>query len=627
MRRPRWGRSVTFFGSNGANTESPPASEEQAETDGAAGPGGGGGKSPRRWGGGGNGGKGPEGGGSTPSGDGRGVVVCGSDRPMLRVVTELVSSGEHVTAIVNPDSRHFERIGELGAQVIGVRVLSEAVLRRAGIDAAADSAVSARALVLLDADDVRNVHTALTARDMDPNLRIIIQMVNPRLGGQLHELLGDCVVISGPSLAAPAFVADALEDDELTWVDLGGRRMVAGPADLIREPHLTVLADTTSSATPELLPTESHDPTGDIVLGTGVRPVWRTRDVRRAGWLMATRDVIDRRVRTIVAVMAGLVVVGTALTHWIANIDWIRALYLAAGAVTSAGIEDDTFSNASPGAKIAAVVVQLTGIVLMALLTAVIVDSLIGARLSRVIGGVRGRPRNHVIVCGLGTVGARVLEILSERGVAVVGVEHDEDAPGVQTAHRLRIPVIIGDSSNEETLRSAGVQRCKSMLAITNGDITNLETAMVVHELNPDARITMRMFDHDLAQRVERQLGLGHSRSVSMLVAPAIAAAAANRRSQTTVPAGRRVLLLTEVTVEPNSVAVGKRLGELDEANGLRVLARLEGSGPWDWSPAFDKTVEPGTRIAVAGTRSGLARLLLATRAPHRTGASGRMDP
>ncbi|WP_246486492.1 NAD-binding protein [Kribbella qitaiheensis] len=552
------------------------------------------------------------------------MVVCGSDRTMLRVITELVSSGEHVTAVVNPASRHFERISELGAQVLGVRVVSESVLRRAGIDSAAGKPSAARALVLLDADDVHNVHTALTARDMDPNLKIVIQMVNPRLGGQLHNLLGDCVVISGPSLAAPAFVADALEDDELTWFEVGGRRLVAGPAKLIQAPHLTVLADTTSSATPELLPSASADPAGDIVVGTGLRNIWRTKDVRRAGWLMATRDVIDRRVRIIAGVMAGLILTGTALTHWIAHVEWLRALYLAAGAVTSAGIEDNTFSNAKPWAKVAAVVVQLTGIVLMALLTAVIVDSLIGARLSRVIGGVRGRPRNHVIVCGLGTVGARVLEILNERGVAVVGVEHDDDAPGVQTAHRLRIPVVIGDSSNEETLRLAGVQRADSVLAITNGDITNLESAMVVRELNPTARITMRMFDHDLAQRVERQLELGHSRSVSMLVAPAVAAAVANRRSQATVPAGRRVLLLTEVTVERDSVAVGRRLGELDEAGGLRVLARQD-NGDWDWDPAFDRTLKAGSRLAVAGTRSGLARLLLATRAPHRSGPSERI--
>lgn len=546
------------------------------------------------------------------------MVVIGSDRNMLRVVTELVSSGERVTAIVNPASRHYDRINELGAHVIGVRVVSESLLRRAGIDGEDGKQSTAQALVLLDTDDVRNVHTALTARDMDPELRIIVQMVNPRLGKQLNSLLGDCLVISGPSLAAPAFVSDALEDDELTWLEIGGRRLVAGQADLIREPHLTVLADTTSSATPELLPMSSSDPEGDIVLGTGVRSVWRTKDVRRAGWLMGLRDIFDRRVRRIAAVMAILIVCGTALIHFLGRIEWWRAVYLSAGAVTSAGIEDDRFSGAPPWVKVASVVVQLTGIVLMALLTAVVVDSLIGARLSRVIGGVRGRPRNHVIVCGLGTVGARVVEILAERGVAVVAVEHNDDAPGVQTAHRLRIPVVIGDSSNEETLRSAGVQRCQSLLAITDGDITNLETAMVVRDLNPEARITMRMFDHDLAQRVERRLGLGHSRSVSMLVAPAIAAAVANRRSQVTVPAGRRVLLLTEVTVEPGSVAVGLRLGELDESGGLRVLALQSGSGPWDWKPAYDLVLlRPGDRLAVAGTRSGLARLLLATRAHH----------
>ncbi|TDO52559.1 Trk K+ transport system NAD-binding subunit [Kribbella sp. VKM Ac-2527] len=545
---------------------------------------------------------------------------------MLRVVTELVGSGELVTAVVNPASRHFDRISELGAkQVMGVRVVSESVLRRAGVDAEGKKPSTARALVLLDADDVHNVHTALTAREMDPDLRIIVQMVNPRLGAQLNELLGDCVVISGPQLAAPAFVADALEDDELTWLEVGARRMVAGPAELIRD-HVTALANSTDSATPKLLPTESTDPTTDVVLGLGLRKVWRTRDVRRTGWVMATRDVLDRRVRIIAAVMALFALTGTALMHYIAGVPWLRALYLALGAVTSAGIEDNVFSDAPPWAKVAAVVVQLSGIVLVALLTAVIVDSLIGARLSRVIGGVRGRPRNHVIVCGLGTVGARVLEIMSERGVAVVGVEQDDDAPGVQTAHRLRIPVVMGDSSLEETLRSAGVQRAQAVLAITNGDITNLETAMVVRELNEDARITMRMFDHDLAQRVERQLGLGHSRSVSMLVAPAVAAAVANRRSQTTVPAGRRVLLLTEVTVERDSVAVGKRLGELDESGGLRVLARQRGA-TWDWTPAFDEVLTAGVRIAVAGTRSGLARLLLATRAPHRPERSERIEP
>jgi hypothetical protein len=95
------------------------------------------------------------------------------------------------------------------------------------------------------------------------------------------------------------------------------------------------------------------------------------------------------------------------------------------------------------------------------------------------------------------------------------------------------------------------------------------------------------------------------------------------------------VLLLTEVTVEPGSIAVGKRMGELDEAGGLRVLARQDLGEPWDWTPtsgresrpngrvpAVERELRAGDRLAVAGTRSGLARLLMATRAQQSSASS-----
>lgn len=555
-------------------------------------------------------------------------MVCGSDRTTLRVVSELLDSGERVVAIASPDSPHLERMSELGAHLIAVRALTESVLRRSGIDTDGSDPSTARALVLLNSTDVRNVHGALMARDLDPALKIVVQMVNPRLGHQLRSLLGDCVVVSGPSLSAPAFVSDALEEDELTWTELGGRNVVAGPAELIDGPHLLVLADITSAATPELLPSTSGDASHDIVLGTVVKRRRIGRDVRRANWMVALRNVVDRRVRLIAAVMAFLVVAGTAVVHTYSDdITWLHALYLAMGIVTTAGVDDNVFANAPAWAKVGAVCAQLGGIVLVALLTAVVVDSLIGARITQVLGGVRGRPRNHVVVCGLGTVGGRVIELLHERGIAVVGIERDEDAPGVLTARRLRIPVIIGDTASEETLRSAGVTRCRALLAMTDGDITNLESGMIVRDLNADAKITLRMFDHDLAQRVERRLNLGTSKSVSMLVAPAVSAAVSNRRDQTTVSAGRRVLLLTEVVVEPGAEAAGQRIADLDDPGGLRVLAYRPPSGAWTWPPASDRKAQPGGTVAVAATRSGLARFLLATRQPAAASTSERMDP
>lgn len=231
-----------------------------------------------------------------------------------------------------------------------------------------------------------------------------------------------------------------------------------------------------------------------------------------------------------------------------------------------------------------------------------------------------------MVVCGLGTVGARVLEILAERGVAVVGVEQDDDAPGVQTAHRLRIPVIIGDSANEETLRSAGVQRCQAVLAITNGDITNLESAMVVRQLNPDARITMRMFDHDLAQRVERQLGLGHSRSVSMLVA-------GDRRrgrepAQSGDRSGRSAGAAAHRGLGRAELRRGRQAPRRPGRNRRSAGARPAGGQQVGLVPGVRQDAPAGhPDRCPCGTRSGLARLLLATRAPHRSEPSERMDP
>jgi len=68
--------------------------------------------------------------------------------------------------------------------------------------------------------------------------------------------------------------------------------------------------------------------------------------------------------------------------------------------------------------------------VLSAGITAIIVDALIGARLAVILGGVRGKPRHHVVVCGLGRVGTAVAVRLQSRGVPVVAIERRGDAQG-----------------------------------------------------------------------------------------------------------------------------------------------------------------------------------------------------
>jgi Trk K+ transport system NAD-binding subunit len=250
------------------------------------------------------------------------------------------------------------------------------------------------------------------------------------------------------------------------------------------------------------------------------------------------------------------------------------------------------------------------GLVLSSGITAVIVDALLSSRLAAISGGVRGRPRHHVVVCGLGRVGTSVAVQLRERRVPVVAIERDEDTAGVLRARQLKIPVIIAAASDQAAQEAAGITRADAVLAVTDDPAVNLEIGLVAKSVNPAVRVVTRVFDHDLAGRVERRLELGATRSVAMLAAPAFAAAALARRTEIIFPVGRRVVLFSELTVPAGSALIGRRLRSLDESGAMHVLACAAPGQAWSWH-AGDRQARAEDRLAVVATRSGLARLLL----------------
>src|SRR3954451_13640501 len=95
----------------------------------------------------------------------RPVVVCGSDSLALRLVEELSRMEELVTVVVDdPEAPLPRRMARLGARVIGGSPRETRTLRAAGV-------ANARALALVDDDDVGNIHAALAAQDLNPRLR------------------------------------------------------------------------------------------------------------------------------------------------------------------------------------------------------------------------------------------------------------------------------------------------------------------------------------------------------------------------------------------------------------------------------------------------------------------------
>ncbi len=528
------------------------------------------------------------------------VVVVGADSTSVRLVEELIRAGEQLVVVAPSRSigAVTAEIQALGGRLLVADHVREPELRMAGIE-------RAKAAVILGDDDVQALRIALVIDELAPGLRIVIEMTNPQLGGRLTELVGNCTLLSAAELAAPAFVAAALATADTQTFEIGGRMVAAGPRDRVGGEQLAVIGDTRRSGIDALLPPE----TGDIVLGTELVGSARST-VRTSGLIGALTRTFDRRARIVVLGLVILIVLSTLYFH-AGGRDWLASLYLALTASTSTG--DGDLSGLPFGFRFGAVVIQLFGLVLSAGLTALIVDLLITARLAAITGGVRGKPRHHVVVCGLGRVGTAVAARLQSRGVPVVAIERNEDAIGVLQARQLKIPVIIAPASTASAQEVAGIRRADAVLAVTDDEAVNLEIALVAKDANPDVRVVARVFDHDLASRVERRLKLGATRSVSMLAAPAFAAAALGRRREVIFPIGRRVLLFTELTAQPGSDAVGQSVSRLAETGASLVLAWAASGGTWNWRGA-DHLIRPGDRVAVVATRSGLARLLRITK-------------
>ncbi len=190
-------------------------------------------------------------------------------------------------------------------------------------------------------------------------------------------------------------------------------------------------------------------------------------------------------------------------------------------------------------------------------------------------------------MCGLGTVGYRIGSELIAEGIDVYGVDIDEDVR-LNRARSVGIAAAAGDAAQVATLRSLGIQDAAFLFCVTDNDVANLEAALVARAENPELRIVLRLFDPDLAERMERVAGLGVSRSVADLAAPAFAAAALGRDVTDAIRTPRGLLLVAHLD------ALDGTVGELERSGSLRVLSR-ERDGQLSWVPRARSGSSPAT--------------------------------
>jgi voltage-gated potassium channel len=216
--------------------------------------------------------------------------------------------------------------------------------------------------------------------------------------------------------------------------------------------------------------------------------------------------------------------------------------------------------------------------------------------------------RDHIVVAGIGRLGFRIVQQLLDSGEDVVGIEIDAEGEFVRRVMDWKVPVILGNAIHPDVLVQAGVEQANAVIPCTENDLTNLEIALIARELHPGIHIVLRMFDHDMAQKVARGFSINTAFSTSALAAPAFAAAATRSDIAHAFYVGDQLLNVSEFTINPGSELVGQQISTLQHRLDFTIILHRR-NDQVDLHPDPNIDLRAGDRICVFASMEVLNRL------------------
>lgn len=216
--------------------------------------------------------------------------------------------------------------------------------------------------------------------------------------------------------------------------------------------------------------------------------------------------------------------------------------------------------------------------------------------------------KNHIIVCGVGKIGYRVIQELRKFDRDVVAIEMNENGRFVEKTKNLGVPLIIANARRSENIIRAGVQQADAIIPCTNDELTNLDIALDARDINPHVKVVMRLFDDDLARRVQKGFGIHTAFSASALSAPIFAAAAMRVNIKHSFYVGDELLNVSEIIVAEKSQLVGWTVKKLTTELDLSVIFYQSGEVSDMHAEPF-RELHMGDKILVLAAMETLCRV------------------
>jgi Trk K+ transport system NAD-binding subunit len=547
-------------------------------------------------------------------------ILCGLGKIGWRVLEQLRAAGVALVAVDNHCHADDPRLG--GVTLVRGDARQADVLRRAGIE-------QARGVVILTSEDLVSLSIALLVRELHPTIRVVVRLFNQSLISRLGSAMGNMQALSASALAAPLLALIARTGRTIGMVDLGeGRRRqiaeltVANDSPLVgrrldemaRANSVTLVAheskghrlrfldEIDAGATiavddrlvvcgpPEQvapLLAESQSESLPELLWAGI--------VRRFSRVFARSvAMVDWPVKVCAVIFFSVILISVIVFRFgMKDDDTVDAFYRTISLLaTGADMHGDDVERGS-WQKAFISGLRLVGTALTAAFTAIFTNYLIRANLGGALEVRRIPERGHIVVCGLGNVGFRVVEELMRLGEPVVVIEANAANSFISTARRLGAAVIVGSATVAQVLRQAHADSARAIVAATSSDLVNLEIGLLVRELAPRQRVVLRLIDSQLASTLRQSANVRLAVSIPELAAPAFVAALYGDQVRGMFQVQGRMLAVFDLVVqEQETDLIGRPLGDLVRANHLAPLA-------WTSTADVDKPLDDRESVAV----------------------------
>ena len=592
------------------------------------------------------------------------VIVCGLHGVGLRVVEQFVHGKVGVVVIDDdPDRRLARQLQAWGVDHVAASSRLAETLVAAGL-------AGALALICTEDDDVHTLETALLARRLRTDVRIVVQLRNAAVGSALAEITGPGSVLDTATLAAPSILEACLRrrqhtfelagehfataETVVTWpgtlrglfgdlapvavVPADGTPLVVCPG---RDHHVAVGDRVTLIGSASALdPHQSHP--GDALRHPLRHPVrsgppvpalsipvprrsWRSRPAMWAGAVAGMLREVERALWLTLAAMAGAVLLSTTVIRLYYHLasgrspTLLESFYFTVVTDATVGYGDFHFSGQPTWLVLFGIVDIIVGTGLAAAVFAQFTNLLVSRRLAQALGRQRATGRSgHVIVVGLGSIGMRVLEGLHARGRHAVVVEQDEGNRYLNQARALGVPVVIADAAQGDTMDLVNLADAAAVAILTSHDLSNIEIGLSIRQRLGsrwgDVPVVLRVLDRPLARTMEQNFGFHNVRSTSELAAPRCVGAALGLRVLDTFYVDHQPFLLGCLSVTEGGGLDGRAMRDLSARTRVVAISRADGS-PLEHPPRRGTRFNPGDAAYIVGPSE---ELLLVLRQDHR---------